>query len=122
MTFTERLVRRGYIAPRQLRIDKFDLDKARSDLKVASTKLNALTEYTRHKKLTELDAKVKTSDAKLKSDEAKLALERQKLSIFVRSDHQMRGHGAGGWTSHLRSRARQLAWRRVPNQTRHGHP
>ncbi len=82
VAFSERLVRRGYIAPRQLRIDKFDLDKARSDLKVANTKLNALIEYTRPKKLSELDAKVKTSDAKLKSDEAKLALERQKLKIL----------------------------------------
>ena len=81
--FTERLVRRGYIAPRQLRIDKFDLAKAQSDLRIANTKLNALTQYTRLKKLTELDAKVKTCDAKLKSDEAKLALEKQKLDVLV---------------------------------------
>jgi multidrug efflux pump subunit AcrA (membrane-fusion protein) len=80
--FTEKLVRRGYIAPRQLRIDKFDRAKALSDLKVAETKLNALTQFTREKKLTELDAKVKTSDAKLKSDHAKLALERQKLDVL----------------------------------------
>ncbi len=81
--FTERLVRRGYIAPRQLRIDKFDLAKAQSDLKVANTKLRALNEFTRLKKLTELEAKVKTSDAKLKSDEAKLALEKQKLAVLT---------------------------------------
>jgi multidrug efflux pump subunit AcrA (membrane-fusion protein) len=83
VAFTERLVRRGYIAPRQLRIDKFDLARAQSDLKIANTKLNALSEFTREKKLTELDAKVKTCDAKLKSDEAKLALEKQKLEVLV---------------------------------------
>jgi multidrug resistance efflux pump len=83
VAFTERLVRRGYIAPRQLRIDKFDLAKAQSDLKVANTKLNALVEYTRIKKLSELEAKVKTSEAKLKSDEAKLALEKQKRDVLA---------------------------------------
>jgi HlyD family secretion protein len=80
--FTERLVRRGYIPPRKLRSDQFDLAKARSDLKLLKTRLNALIEYTKPKKLSELEAKVKTSDAKLKSDEAKLALERQKLTVL----------------------------------------
>lgn len=82
VVFTDKLVRRGYIPPRQLRIDKFELSKAQSDLKIANTKLNALNEFTRAKKLTELDAKVKTCDAKLKSDEAKLSLEKQKLSVL----------------------------------------
>jgi multidrug resistance efflux pump len=82
VAFTDKLVRRGYIPPRQLRIDKFELSKAQSDLKIANTKLHALNEFTRVKKLTELDAKVKTCDAKLKSDQAKLALEKQKLGVL----------------------------------------
>ncbi len=82
VSFSEKMVRRGYMPPRQLRIDKFDLAKAQSDLKIANVKLNALTEFTRAKKLTELDAKVKTCDAKLKSDQAKLALEKQKLQTL----------------------------------------
>ncbi len=80
--FTSKLVRRGYLSRSKLRSDKFDMSKADSDLKIAKTKLNALVEYTRAKKLSELDAKVKTCDAKLKSDEAKLALERQKLEVL----------------------------------------
>ena len=40
--------------------------RARSDLKVAKTKLYALTEFTREKKIKELDAKVKTCEAKLR--------------------------------------------------------
>jgi HlyD family secretion protein len=80
--FTSRLVRRGYLSRSKLRGDQFDQAKAESDLKIARTKLNALVEYTRAKKLSELDAKVKTCDAKVKSDEAKLALERQKLDVL----------------------------------------
>jgi len=66
------------------RIYRFEFSNAQSDLKIANTKLHALNEFTRAKKLTELDAKVKTCDAKLKSDEAKLALEKQKLTVLER--------------------------------------
>jgi multidrug efflux pump subunit AcrA (membrane-fusion protein) len=66
----------------KLRSSRFDLAKARSDLKIATTKLNSLQEYTLAKKISELDAKVKTCESKLKSDEAKLALEREKLKVL----------------------------------------
>jgi len=77
---SEKLTRRGYLSRSRLRSDQFDLAKAQSELKTASTKLKALTDYTWMKKIKELDAKVKTCEAKLKSDEAKLALEQQKLA------------------------------------------
>jgi len=82
VAFSERLSRRGYLSRSRLRSDRFDLAKAKSDLKTATTKLNALEEYTKIKKIKELDAKVKTCEAKLKADEAKLALERQKLETL----------------------------------------
>ncbi len=82
MAFTGKLVRRGYLSRSKLRSDNFDLAKANSDLKISQTKMRALVEFTREKKLSELDAKVKTCDAKLKSDEAKLSLEKQKLEVL----------------------------------------
>ena len=82
LEFCQRLVRQGYMSEPKLRSSRFDLAKARSDLKIATTKLNALQEYTLAKKISELDAKVKTAESKLKSDEAKLTLEREKLKVL----------------------------------------
>ncbi|MCH8923266.1 MAG: efflux RND transporter periplasmic adaptor subunit [Planctomycetes bacterium] len=79
---SKKLLRRGYIPKLQLQSDEFRLAKAQSDLRAAKVKLYALQKYTRPKKISELDSKVKTSEAKLKSDEAKLALERQKLKVI----------------------------------------
>jgi HlyD family secretion protein len=80
--FLRKMVRMGYMSEAKVRSSRFDLAKARSDLKIATTKLNALVEYTRVKKISELDAKVKTCESKLTSDEAKLALERHKLEVI----------------------------------------
>ena len=79
---SRKLLRRGYIPKLALQSDEFRLAKSRSDLRAAKVKLNALVEYTKPKKISELDAKVKTSEAKLKADEAKLALEKQKLQVL----------------------------------------
>ncbi|MEX0675669.1 MAG: HlyD family efflux transporter periplasmic adaptor subunit [Pirellulales bacterium] len=79
---SKKMLRRGYIPKLQLQSDEFRLAKAQSDLRAAEVKFHALVEYTRPKKISELDSKVKTSEAKLKSDEAKLALERQKLQVL----------------------------------------
>jgi multidrug efflux pump subunit AcrA (membrane-fusion protein) len=79
---SKKLLRRGYISRLQLQSEEFRLAKAESDLRSGKVKLNALVEYTKPKKLSELDSKVKTSEAKLKSDEAKLALENQKLRVL----------------------------------------
>jgi RND family efflux transporter MFP subunit len=80
--FSKKMLRRGYIPRLQLQSDEFRLAKAQSDLRSAQVRLRALEEYTKPKKISELDSKVKTSDAKMKSDEAKLALERQKLAVI----------------------------------------
>ena len=79
---SKKLLRRGYIPKLALQSDEFRLAKSRSDLRAGKVKLNALVEYTKPKKFSELDAKVKTSEAKLKSDEAKLSLENQKLKLL----------------------------------------
>ena len=79
VSHSKKMLRRGYIPKLQLQSDEFRLAKSQSDLRSAEVRLHALLEYTRPKKISELDSKVKTCEAKLKSDEAKLALERQKL-------------------------------------------
>ncbi len=79
---SKKLLRRGYIPKLALQSDEFRLAKSRSDLRAAKVKLNALVEYTKPKKFSELDAKMKTSEAKLKADEAKLALENKKLNVI----------------------------------------
>ncbi len=79
---SKKMLRRGYIPKLQLQSDEFRLAKSQSDLRAAKVKLNSLLEYTKPKKISELDSKVKTCEAKLKSDEAKLALEQQKLKLM----------------------------------------
>jgi hypothetical protein len=76
------MLRRGYVPLVQVKSQEYGLLKAQSDLRAAKVKLNALMEYTKPKKISELDSKVKTCEAKLKSDEAKLVLERQKLQVL----------------------------------------
>ena len=78
----QKMLRRGYISKAQFKSEEYSLSKGKSDLRLANVKLNALMEFTKPKKISELDSKVKTSEAKLKSDEAKLALERQKLQVI----------------------------------------
>jgi HlyD family secretion protein len=77
---SRKMIRRGYIPRLALQSDEFRLAKAQSDLRAAKVKLNSLMEFTKPKKISELDAKVKTCEAKLKADEAKLALEQKKLA------------------------------------------
>lgn len=77
-----RMLRRGYVSAVQVRSQEYGLLKAQSDLRAAKVKLNSLMEFTKPKKISELDSKVKTCEAKLKSEEAKLALERQKLTVL----------------------------------------
>jgi RND family efflux transporter MFP subunit len=77
-----KMLRRGYVAAVQVRSHEYSLLKAQSDLRAAKVKLNSLLEYTKPKKISELDAKVKTCEAKLKSEEAKLALEGVKLKVL----------------------------------------
>jgi RND family efflux transporter MFP subunit len=80
--FRKKQVRLGYMSKSELRSSEFDLAKYTSELKIAQVKMKSLVDWTRLKKIKELDAKIKTCEAKLKSDEAKLALERQKLEVI----------------------------------------
>lgn len=82
VTHSRKLLRRGYIPKLAVQSDEFRLAKAQSDLRAAKVKLNSLMEYTKPKKISELDAKVKTAEAKLKADEAKLVLENEKLRVL----------------------------------------
>ncbi len=77
-----RMLRRGYVPLVQVKSQEYGLLKSQSDLRAAKVKLNALMEFTKPKKISELDSKTKTCEAKLKSDEAKLVLELQKLQVL----------------------------------------
>lgn len=79
---SKKLLRRGYIPKLAVQSDEFRLAKSQSDLRAAKVRLNSLMEYTKPKKISELDAKVKTAEAKLKADEAKLVLENEKLRVL----------------------------------------
>jgi multidrug efflux pump subunit AcrA (membrane-fusion protein) len=78
----QKMLRRGYVPKVQVKSEEYRLLKAQSDLRAGKVKLNALMEFTKPKKISELDSKVKTCEAKLKSDEAKLALELKKLQVL----------------------------------------
>ncbi len=82
--FSERLARRGYITTTQLQGERFAIEKARTDLKIAHKKLEVLEKFVRVKTLKQQDADIRTAKAKVKSEEAKLALETQKLQLIER--------------------------------------
>ena len=76
--FSERMAERGYRSKIQLEADKFALEKAKTDLKVAETKLDVLQNFTKKKSLTQFKADIRTAEAKFKADEATYKLELQK--------------------------------------------
>jgi len=82
--FSERLARRGYITTTQLQGERFAVEKARTDLKIANKKLEVLEKFVRVKTLKQQEADIRAANAKVKSEEAKLALETQKLQIIER--------------------------------------
>ncbi len=80
--YSERLARRGYISHSQLEGERFGVEKAKTDLKIAKNNLDVLDKFTRVKTMKQLEADIKTAQAKVKSEEAKLGLETQKLRVI----------------------------------------
>ena len=76
--FSTRMAERGYRSKIQLEADRFAHEKAKTDLKVAETKLDVLQNFTKKKSLTQYESDIRTAEAKTKADEATYNLEHQK--------------------------------------------
>ncbi len=79
LAYSERLSARGYVTPQQLEGDRFAVEKARTELKAAKTKLRVLQEYTKPKTLKQLESDIKSAEAAWKADESSQKLELAKL-------------------------------------------
>ncbi len=73
--YSARLSARGYVTPQQLEGDRFAVEKARTELATAKTKLRVLQEYTKPKMMKELESNIRSAEAAWKSDESSYKLE-----------------------------------------------
>jgi len=78
--FSERLAAKGYVTALQLEGDRFAEEKARKELKLARIKLNVLREYTKKKKLKELDSDIVTNEANWMAEQSSYQLELDNLA------------------------------------------
>jgi multidrug efflux pump subunit AcrA (membrane-fusion protein) len=62
---SEKMFRQGFISQLQLQADSFAVERAEVDLEVAKSRLRILKEFTRPKKVLELENKIKTADVRL---------------------------------------------------------
>ncbi|MCA9188178.1 MAG: HlyD family efflux transporter periplasmic adaptor subunit [Pirellulaceae bacterium] len=79
LTYSERLAAKGYVTAQQLEGDRFAVEKARTELDAAKTRLRVLQEYTKVRMLKQLDTDIKSAEAKWKSAQSSFALEKSKL-------------------------------------------
>jgi len=81
LIYSEKLAAKDYVTQLQLEADRFAVEKAKSDLGIAQTKLEVLRVYTRAKTLATLEADIQTAEANLASEEAghKLNLDKRDL-------------------------------------------
>lgn len=77
--YSERLAARGYVTAQQLEGDAFAVEKARTELDTAKTKLRVLQEYTGPKMTKELDSAIKSAEALWESEKKSFTLEESKL-------------------------------------------
>jgi RND family efflux transporter MFP subunit len=82
LEYSERLYNKGYITETQLKADKFAIDKAENDRKVAQSKLDVLKNYTYDKQVQTLRSDIETAKAKLKSQENIHKLECTRLAFI----------------------------------------
>lgn len=82
LNYSERLSSRGYVTPQQLEGDRFAVEKARTELQAAKTKLRVLQEYTRPKMLKQLESDIKSSEAAWSADQNSHKLELSNLKII----------------------------------------
>ena len=79
LTYSERLAARGYVTAQQLEGDEFAVEKAKTELETANTKLRVLQDYTKPKMLKELGSTIKSAEAQWKSEQSSYDLELKKL-------------------------------------------
>ncbi len=79
LAYSERLAAKGYITKQQLEAESFALQKAQNDLEAAQLKLKVLQEYTKPKRLKELESEIKTAEARLAARRQAYELDRQQL-------------------------------------------
>lgn len=80
--FSAQLAKKGYVTRTQLKADQFAVEKAQTDLAAAETKRRVLTDYTRIKTVTQLEADIKSAEAKLKAQQESHKLESEKLALI----------------------------------------
>ncbi len=81
--YSTRLSARGYVTPQQLEGDRFAVEKSRTELATAKTKLRVLQEYTKPKMMMELESNIKSAEAAWKSDESSYKLEVSREKEFA---------------------------------------
>ena len=79
LAFSRKLAERGYVSEVQLEADKFAVEKADKELKVAETKLEVLEKFSKKKMLTQLKADIQTSRAKQDARQKTWQLDKQRL-------------------------------------------
>ncbi|WP_158265576.1 efflux RND transporter periplasmic adaptor subunit [Blastopirellula marina] len=82
LLYSGRLAAKGYVTSLQLQGDQFALKKAKIELEKAQTKRRVLEEYTKEKKIKELDSAIKVAEADLEAAKEKLGLENKMLQFF----------------------------------------
>lgn len=82
LLYSGRLAAKGYVTSLQLQGDQFALKKAKIELEKSQTKMKVLQEYTKEKKIRELDSAIKVAEADLEAAKEKLALENKMLLFF----------------------------------------
>lgn len=79
LAYSERLSARGYVTPQQLDGDRFALEKARTELAAAKTKLRVLQEFTKPKQLLSLKSDIRSAEADWESEKSSYELELTEL-------------------------------------------
>jgi HlyD family secretion protein len=79
LAYSERLAAKGYITKQQLEAESFALQKAQNELEAAQLKLRVLQEYTKPKRIKEMESEIKTAEARLAARRQAYELDRQQL-------------------------------------------
>ncbi len=79
--FTEQMRTKGYVADGEVEVDRLAVKKALTEHEAAKTKLHVLQEFTREKKLLELQSAIETARAELESERSSQLLDQEKLRL-----------------------------------------
>ncbi|MFH1918338.1 MAG: HlyD family efflux transporter periplasmic adaptor subunit, partial [Planctomycetota bacterium] len=77
--FSSKLALRGYVSGDQLRADEVRVNQAEDELTLAMKEFEVLEEFSKKKKLLDLEAAIKIAEARLKSEEHSHQLDEEKL-------------------------------------------